>query len=188
MELEDLKKGWREIDEHIDRMDENNEMAQRVVREHIVSVRERLKNRFRRMTLLCLMAPGVINLLFLEIDGIGSWTKFAFLFFFIVMAIHKGFLWRGLAKTDYKWMTSKEALISTFKLEKFQKVGILIGFPLALVVIALFMLDLYRAQEMYAFYGACCGMVVGFFAGFRMQRRIRKEFQQLRGALEEELS
>ena len=49
MELEDLKKGWREIDEHIDRMDENNEMAQRVVREHIVSVRERLKNRFRRI-------------------------------------------------------------------------------------------------------------------------------------------
>ena len=86
MELEDLKKGWREIDEHIDRMDENNEMAQRVVREHIVSVRERLKNRFRRMTLLCLMAPGVINLLFLEIDGIGSWTKFAFLFFFTLRA------------------------------------------------------------------------------------------------------
>ena len=188
MELEDLKKGWREIDEHLDRMDENNDMAQKVVREHIVSVRERLKYRFRMMTLLCLMAPGVINLLFQEMNGISLWTRAAFVIFFIVMAIHKGFLWRGLAKTDYKWMTSKEALISTFKLEKFQKAGILIGFPIALVVVALFMLDLYRAQEMYAFYGACCGMVIGFFAGMRVQRRIRKEFQQLRGALEEELS
>ncbi|WP_288735334.1 hypothetical protein [uncultured Parabacteroides sp.] len=188
MELEDLKKGWKEMDKHIDYLQDNNEITQKVIKERIVSVQERLARRFRLMTALCLIAPSFLSIDNWGLGDIGVWTKGGFFVFFIVMAIHKGFLWMRMSRLNFMQMTGKEALISTYKLEKIQKIGMLIGFPFAFIIIAFFMLDLYHMHEMYALYGACSGLIVGLFCGLRIRSRIKKEFQQLRSVLDDELN
>ena len=85
-------------------------------------------------------------------------------------------------------MTVKEALISTYKLEKYQKTGTLIGISLAVPLLICFMVELYRLHEMYAFYGAWCGLVVGLLIGLRIRRRIKRDIKEMRAALNDELN
>lgn len=189
MELEELKKGWKEMDEQIDKLESMDEVpVSRVTQKRAVSSQERLKKEYRMMTAICFLAPSWITITQRNIGGLPDWTVYMFLVFFMVMAAHKGFIWWKLAHMDYKLMTVKEALISTYKLEKYQKTGTLIGISLAVPVLVCFMAELYLLHEVYALYGAFFGLVIGLYFGFRVRRRIKREMKTMREALNDELN
>lgn len=189
MELEDLKKGWKEMDEQVDKLGSKNEVSvSQITRKRALSSQERLKREYRMMTAICLMAPFWIAITQRNIGGLPDWTVYMFFVFFMVMVVHKGFIWWKLAHLDYKRMTVKEALISTYKLEKYQKTGTLVGISLAVPVLVCFIVELYLLHEVYALYGAFCGLIVGLFFGLRIRRRIKKEIKTMRDALNDELN
>ncbi len=189
MELEDLKKGWKKMDEQMDKLEAKSEMpVSRITQNRAVSAQQRLKREFQMMTGVCLMAPFWIMMVQRNMEGFPDWMVYMFFVFFLVMAVHKRFLWCKLARMDYKQMTVKEALISTYNLEKYQKWGTLLGISLAVPILLCFIVELYLLHEIYALYGACCGLVIGVFAGLRIRKRIRKEIRAMREALNDELN
>lgn len=189
MELEELKKGWKVMDEQIDKLESKNEVpVSQITQRRTVSSQQRLKKEYRIMTAICFLAPSWIAITQRNIGGLPDWTVYLFFVFFMVMAVHKGFIWWKLAHLDYKQMTVKEALVSTYKLEKYQKTGTLIGISLAIPVLVCFIVELYFLHEVYALYGAFCGLVIGLFIGLRVRRRIKREMKAMREALNNELN
>ena len=189
MELEELKKGWKEMDERMEKLEsENDKLVNMITQKRATSALQRLTREYQMMTAICLLAPSYFMLTQHHMEGLGDWCLYLFVIFFLVMAIHKSFIWRKLSRMDYKQMTVKEALISTYKLEKYQKTGTLIGISLAVPLLICFMVELYRLHEMYAFYGAWCGLVVGLLIGLRIRRRIKRDIKEMRAALNDELN
>lgn len=189
MELEELKKGWKKMDEQIDKMEPKDEVpVSRVTQKRAVSSQQRLKKEFQMMTGVCLMAPFWIMMVQRNMEGFPDWMVYMFFVFFLAMAVHKRFLWCKLARMDYKRMTVKEALISTYELEKYQKWGTLLGISLAVPVLFCFVVELYFLHEVYALYGAFVGLIIGLFAGLRVRRRIKREMKAMREALNDELN
>ena len=189
MELEDLKKGWKELDEQVDKLDSKNDMlASRITQKRVVSAQQRLKREYQMMIVVCFLAPSWIAIAQRNMEGLPNWVVYLFFFFFLIMAAQKGFVWWKLSRTNYRQMTVKEALISTYKVEKYQKTGVLIGISLAIPLLAAFIVELYLLDEMYAFYGAWCGLVVGLWIGLHVRRRIKREMKAMREALNDELN
>ena len=188
MELEELKKGWKMMDKQMDTLESENEApVSRITQNRAVSSQQRLIREFQMMTSICLMTPFWIVMIQRNVEGFPDWTVYMFFVFFMVMAAHKGFIWWKLARLDYKRMTVKEALIATYKLEKYQKTGILFGISLAVPVLVCFIVELYLLHEVYALYGAFCGLLIGLYIGFRVRRRIKGEIKAMREALDDEL-
>lgn len=189
MELEELKEGWKEMNERMDKLEiKGDELVNRIAQNRIISAQQRLKREYQMMTVICLLPPSWIVIMQRNIEGLGDWVVYMFFIFFWVMAFHKGFVWWKLAHLNYREMTIKEALVSTYKLEKYQKTGMLVGISLAIPLLICFISLLYQMHEMYAFYGAWCGLVVGLLIGLKVRRRIKKEMKEMRGALQDELN
>lgn len=176
------------MDEQIDRLKREDEVPiSRITQKRVTSSQQRLKREFQMMTAACLMAPSWITMVQRNMDGISNRIVFLFFVFFMVMAALKGGVWWKLAHMDCKRMTVKEALISTYQLEKRQKTATLVGIFMALPVLACFMVELYSLHEVYVLHGAFCGLVVGLFVGLRVRGRIKREIQAMREALNDEL-
>ncbi|WP_455672221.1 hypothetical protein [Phocaeicola sp.] len=189
MELEELKKGWKEMGERMDKIEKtNDELLGKITQNRATSARQRLKREYQMMTAVCFMAPSWLAIAQRNMEELGDWIVYLFLVFFLVMAANKGFVWWKLSRMDYQKMTIKEALISTYQLEKYQKRGTLIGIGLAIPLLVCFMVNLYLMHEVYAFYGAWLGLVFGLWLGLRIHRRIKKEIKEMRDALQDELN
>lgn len=189
MELEELKKSWKVMDEQIDKLESKNEVpVSQITQKRAVSSQQRLKREFQMMTGVCLMAPFWIMMIQRNVEGFPDWMVYMFFVFFLTMAVHKRFLWYKLARMDYKRMTVKEALISTYRLEKYQKWGTLLGISLAVPVLVCFVVELYFLHEVYVLYGAFIGLVIGLFVGWWVRRRIKSEMKAMREALNDELN
>lgn len=189
MELEDLKKGWKELDEQVDKLEPKDDMlASRVTQKRVTSAHQRLKKEYQNMTAVCLCASSSLPMIQRHIEELPLGVMGLFLIFFLIMAAQKGFIWWKLSHVDYKRMTVKEALVSTYQLEKYQKTTTLVGIVLAVPLLAFFVVELYLLHEMYAFYGVWCGLLIGLWCGLRVRRRIKREIKELHEALKDELN
>lgn len=189
MELDELKRGWKTMDEQIDKWESKDEVpVSRITQKRTISSQQRLKREYQLMTCVCFMAPSWISILQRNMDGMPDWIVGMFMVFFMVVGAHKGFVWWKLAHWDYKRMTLKEVLVSTYKLEKYQKQGTLLGILLAVPVLACFVAELYLLHEVYALYGVYTGAIVGLFVGLRVRRRLKEELKAMREALDDELN
>lgn len=189
MELEDLKKGWKELDEQVDKLEPKDDMlASRVTQKRVTSAHQRLKKEYQNMTALCFLAASWLPMIQRHIEELPLGVMGLFLIFFLIMAAQKGFIWWKLSHVDYKRMTVKEALVSTHQLEKYQKTTTLVGIVLAVPLLAFFVVELYLLHEMYAFYGAWCGLLIGLWGGLHVRRRIKREIKELHEALKDELN
>ena len=96
MELEDLKKGWKEMETRIDRLEGELKMERH---KKTTSARDRLEWRFRRLAIICFVIP----LLFKPLMGTAQFsdrTGIIFCIFFIIMGILCALKSRQIANLD----------------------------------------------------------------------------------------
>lgn len=183
MELEDLKKGWKEMENRIDRLEGELKMERHKKR---TSARDRLEWRFRILTCICFVTP----ISFRPLMGMAQFsnrTLILFSIFFIIMGIICAFKSIRIAKLDMSQQSLKETLIKVQKEEKLFRYKPLIGIALATPVLLSIIADVYAANEPYAMYGIYGGLFFGSLLGLFIRRRIMREWEAMRQALEEEV-
>lgn len=189
MELEDLKKGWKEMDQKMDEVEREHLSMHEWMKKKkgSPSARQRLRRRFMMMAAVCFCMPGcMVNMTELS-NVVGDWTIRAFIIFFLVMGIHKLLMVAKLSKMDNNRMTVREALASVYQLEKWQKYGIILGLAMAVPLLVFFFIQCYQTGNVYMISGAWTGLVIGSIAGWRIRNRVRREFREMREALKDEL-
>ena len=183
MELEDLKKGWKEMENRIDRLEGELKMERHKKR---TSARDRLEWRFRILTCICFVTP----ISFRPLMGMAQFsnrTLILFSIFFIIMGIICALKSIRIAKLDMSQQSLKETLIKVQKEEKLFRYKPLIGITLAAPVLLSIIADVYAANEPYAMYGIYGGLFFGSLLGLFIRRRIMREWEAMRQALEEEV-
>ena len=184
MELEDLKKGWKEMENRIDRLEGELKMERHKKR---TSARDRLEWRFRILTCICFVTP----ISFRPLMGMAQFsnrTLVLFSIFFIIMGIICALKSIRIAKLDMSQQSLKETLIKVQKEEKLFRYKPLIGITLAAPVLLSIINDINVLNEPIALYGVYGGLFIGVLFGLLIRRRIMREWKAVRQALEEEIS
>ncbi len=183
MELEDLKKGWKEMENRIDRLEGELKMERH---KKTTSARDRLEWRFRILAIICFVTP----ISFRPLMGMAQFsdrTEILFCIFFIIMGILCALKSRQIANLDLNQQSLKETLIKVQKDQKRYRYKPLIGIALATPVLLSIIADVYAANEPYAMYGIYGGLFFGSLLGLFIRRRIMREWEAMRKALEEEV-
>lgn len=186
MELEDLKNSWKVMENQISRLEDRNRgLMDKVVNNRVVSAQQRLIQKYRAMTIICLCAPSWIGMMRHSLDEIENVTIYMciFMVFLLIMAGMKGFMWWRLSHWDYRQMTVKEALSSTYKLSKCQNMNTLVGMTLAIPLIVCFMIALHQLHDSFLIGSAWCGLIVGLFIGLRIRQRMKREIKEMQDTL-----
>ena len=184
MELEDLKKGWKEMESRIDRLEGELKMERHKKR---TSARDRLEWRYRILTIVCFVTP----ISFKPLMGMAQFserTEILFCIFFIIMGIICAIKSRRIANLDMSQQSIKETLVKLQKEQKLFKYKPLWAIALATPVILSIIGDIYALNEPVAMYGVYGGLFFGALLGLFIRRRIMIEWEAVRKALEEEIS
>lgn len=184
MELEDLKKGWKEMENRIDHLEGELKMERH---KRTTSARDRLEWRFRILTIVCFILP----ISFRPLMGIAQFsnrTEILFCIFFIIMGILCALKSRQIANLDLNQQSLKETFIKVQKQQKQYRYKPLIGIALATPVLLSLIDDIYASNEPIAMYGIYGGLFFGSLLGLFIRRRIMREWEAVRKALEEEIS
>lgn len=184
MELEDLKKGWKEMEARIDHLEGELRMERH---KKTTSARDRLTLRFRFLTIICFCLP----ISFRPLMGMAQFserTEILFCIFFIIMGIVCALKSRRIAALNLNQHSLKETLIKLQKEEKLFRYKPLWAIVLAAPVILSIIGDIYALNAPYAIYGVYGGLFGGILLGLLIRRRITLEWNAVRKALEEEIS
>lgn len=183
MELEDLKKGWKEMEARIDRLEGELKMERHKKK---VSARNRLEWRFRILTIICFVTPPMFRPL-MGMAQFSERTEVLFCIFFIIMGIVCAFKSRRIANLDINQQSIKETLVKLQKERKRFEYKPLWAIALAAPVILSLIDDIYALNEPIALYGIYGGLFIGALIGLFIRRRIMLEWEAMRKALEEEI-
>lgn len=184
MELEDLKKGWKEMENRIERLEGELKIERH---KKTTSARDRLEWRFRLLTIICIIMPPSFSHL-MGMAQFSNRTGILFSIFFIIMGFICALKSRRIANLNLNQQSLKETLTKLKKEQKLFKYKPLFGIALATPVLLSIIADVYATNEPYTIYGIYGGVFFGLLLGLIIRRRIMREWKTMRKALEEEIS
>lgn len=187
MDIDELKKQWNAMELRIDRLEkENNRLMTNITNNRIVGLRGRLLARYRMMIILCVVSPAWIFFMDSLCD-VSNFVKVCYVLFFVVMVITNGYVYHLIRKVDYIEMTIKDALVAATNVEIARRRMKIIGWILAVPLLAMLFSTFYEIGREELIYGAWIGLIVGFISGAIYEVNTRRLIRQMRQTLSDEL-
>lgn len=182
IELEDMKAMWTELNERISALEaENMRLARGVVDNNYKSARERLILRYRRFIILEIFFIIPTSILILTstevVEKYRIPTLIYWITFFIIAASEDFFLMCRLEQMDMNRQTVSQIASIAAKNWKFQKLGIMIGLPMAIGAIILFALAM--NANIFMILGMVTGGCIGAMIGIRQLLKFMKDYKIL---------
>lgn len=187
MNIDELKNSWKNIELRVANLEEENRRLARKLRDNAaISYRRNLSRRYLMAIIACIVSPfSLIGIN--EQYPVPMSLTLCYIAFFVVMAFSMGYSLYLLCATDYISMPTKEAMIAVTRLEILRKRHNLIGYALAIPLLAYMFYYFYQCGETNMMIGAIVGLVVGFIIGTCIERKTRRIIRQLRDTLASEL-
>ncbi len=187
MDIDDLKLNWRKMELRMDRMEaESRRLAQMLRRNKATNTQQRLVNRYKVFTVICMLVP-VWFLLMCESLNLSVALSVSYVAFFFVMTATSAYLWRSFSKVEYISLPIKDAIVESYKNERRVKVcnwiGYITGFPL----IVFLMMEITALGIKPMIIGAWTGLVIGGAIGVITRIKMYRLMREMRRSLEEEL-
>lgn len=183
MELEDLKKGWKEMEARIDQLEGELKMERH---KRTLSISERLVRKYRILGIICILTPCLFHPM-MGMAQFSDRTACLFTIFFIIVAID--YIWQSvrIGQLDLGKQSLKETLIKFHREEKLFNLLPLYRIVLAIPILLSIVKDLENLGVTHAMYCIWGGLLMGVLFGLNLRRRFKRDYTRMRKALEEEV-
>ena len=184
MNIDELKQSWNTIDARLESLENSaRDMERRVTANRVATSRDRLKAIARNMAIICFLAP----LTCVPVWRMAPLLTVVICVFFIVMGVLQVHSYVTIDSVHLSNLTVTDALKSVYSLERMRHNKRMIGMVLGIPIVAAMLYTFYSWNDLYLFYGACCGTVIGTVIGLMINRRNVELLKAMRRELESNL-
>lgn len=185
MELDDLKKKWRELDERLISTDERiDRLTAEVTTGRFTSARQRLMRTLQLGVCMLLCMPLIFaNVLRYETIRPEMAIVVLLIFFIVVMLVRQVVLIALLRRIDPARQSVFEACTAVLRFRTCFMAGAVVGIVVAVPFVVMVGIYLSRFDTPYVLYGFVAGLVVGVPLGVRIFLRMLRDINALRAAL-----
>lgn len=188
MDIDELKKQWQSMELRVAQLEQDNRrLLSRISSDRTMGLRQKLMNRYRAMVAVCVFSPVWISLMD-NLYDISLWIDVCYTLFFLVMAVANGYVYMFIRRINHSTMSVKDALIAATNLEIMRRRLNILGYVLAIPLLAIMFYAFYEIGKPEIIYGAWTGLAIGCVCGLIYERKNRNLIKDLRQTLAAELS
>lgn len=190
---ENLKEAWRELNDSSRKPADANvdALMDEIKDNRIVTKQERVKSRFKTLAIISFAAAIWCTLILLNVDLGGEGIDFAFVVAFALFLVVNGFaelyLIDRVNDINPSRLTVKDMIEKVVALRKLRNRMRAVDIALAIGIIAwmpiAMHLDMETAQAKSVISGMIVGAVIGGIAGWNMNRKIKRDIDDLEDSL-----
>lgn len=180
--IDDIKTLWNGLNSRLERLEEENKrLARHITTSNMHTAQQKLMTRYLRF-----IAVEAIMIVFVVLFFLGNpfindnyrvWLLIAWLIFFLVELALDLYLYINIKEIDIYRESVSSVAARARHIWRVHKIGVLCGIPLAIGVVALFLLSM--DADRYMVLGVACGAFVGCLIGLREFLKFRKSFRDL---------